>query len=112
MTTINLKDRWNHRSHVTVCQECNGLGEVHSHRQPTIHDPYPTSPCDECDGPNDPECVVCGYDLIVRGVDCLVCDTVAIMDANELRQFDADKFAAAAKVAVAAALAQALQVAA
>ena len=96
---------WNYHSHVTACTTCNGHGAVASQRPRTVSDPYPEDRCTDCDGePHEPECEVCGYNLPVAGFDCLACDTVANLNAGELANFDADKFAAAVKSAVGAAL--------
>lgn len=98
---------WNHNSWVKpACETCNGEGTVASHRRPSIWDPYPEDCCDDCDGePHEPECEVCGYNLEIDGFDCLACETVAHLGDKYLNQFDADKFAAAVKSALGAALA-------
>lgn len=110
---------WNYHSHVTTCPTCEGEGRVHSHRRPSTWDPYPENDCPDCDGPHEPECAVCGYNLPIAGYnlpiagyDCLVCDTVASLHPVALKAFDADVFAAALKVAVGKALTDSLQVAA
>ena len=98
---------WNERSHVKVCETCNGDGVVAAYRRPTVDDPYPDDPCPDCDGPHEPECEVCGYNLEVEGYDCLVCETVAGLWKPKLKAFDVDAFAKAAKVALAKALEEA-----
>ena len=97
---------WNYSSGVASCPECDGQGVVPAHRPRTVNDPYPEDRCEACDGEERaPECPVCGFDQVVIGYDCLACDTAASMYASDLAAFDADKFAAALKVAVGLALA-------
>jgi len=91
---------WNRYSHVKSCATCHGDGVVHAYRRQTVNDPYPEDRCPDCDGPHEPECEVCGYNLIVDGYDCLVCETVAALDNLALRGFDVDAFAKAARVAL------------
>ena len=92
---------WNSKSWVRpVCDTCEGQGMVHSYRRATVDDPYPESPCPDCDGPSEPECEVCGYDLEVDGFDCLACETAASLGPKALTAFDADAFVAALRVAI------------
>lgn len=105
------KRKWNWASQVTVCEACEGTGKLAAYRQPTINDPYPERPCDCGLGEHEPACEVCGYNLPVAGYDCLACDTVASLYATDLAKFDAERFTAAIKVAMAAAMADAQQVA-
>lgn len=107
-----MQKPWNYHSHVKACPTCEGEGTVAAYRRPTTWDPYPENPCPDCDGPNEPECEVCGYNLPVAGYDCLACDTVAALHPHELKAFDADAFVTAFKVASGKALAAAQQVAA
>ena len=100
MTTTTKPRAWNHNSQVVCCEFCDGLGVIHSQRKATTEDPYPEQPCENCDGPHEPECEVCGYDLVVSGYDCLVCDTVSGLITDEFAAFDVGKFAAALTVAV------------
>lgn len=95
---------WNYHSHVKVCPDCNGVGEVASHHRPSINDPYPSQPCENCDGPHEPECSVCGFNQQVAGYDCLACDTAASLHTHELRAFDAAAFTDALTVAIGKAL--------
>lgn len=91
---------WNKRSGVTACPTCEGHGRVAAFRLPTVNDPYPEMFCPDCDGEADAECPVCGFTQEVRGYDCLACDTVASLTDSELAAFDAEGFAAALKIAV------------
>jgi hypothetical protein len=100
-----MRAAWNYRSVVMACKDCDGTGEVHSNRIATINDPYPTNPCDCGLGQHEPECEVCGFNQVVGGYDCLVCNTIADLTDRELAQFDPEAFAAAVKVAHAKALA-------
>lgn len=96
---------WNSESVVTCCPTCDGHGRVASFRRASINDPYPDDVCQDCDGtPNEPECVVCGFNQQIAGADCLVCETIAMLHPHELKAFDADKFAEAIKHAHAAAM--------
>ena len=83
MTATTKPRAWNHNSQVTCCVVCEGTGTVRSQRKASINDPYPERPCEDCDGQRAPECEVCGYDLLVLGYDCLVCDTVGNLLADE-----------------------------
>ena len=67
---------WNYRSHVHVCDLCEGAGVVWSSHKATINDPYPEQPCECGLGEHEPECPVCGFQIVVPGYDCLACDTV------------------------------------
>ena len=95
--------RWNDGSRVTVCPDCQGAGVVWSPRPATIDDPYPEMACDNCDGPNGPECEVCGYTTEVQGYDCFACDTVNNIPEAQLASFDIDELAAAMREALDAA---------
>lgn len=99
---------WNRFSHVTTCPDCLGAGVVHAYRRATINDPYPESPCECGLGEHEPECAVCGYNLEVKGYDCLACDTVASLNGSALARFDAEAFTKALTVAMAAASREAL----
>ena len=101
---------WNHRSGVYCCTTCEGTGLVPAHRKATVNDPYPESPCPDCDGPHNAECSVCGFDQYIRGYDCYACETIAGLFPNDLAAFDVDAFAAALKVALATAKADARRV--
>lgn len=92
--------RWNDHSAVTVCTECNGHGTVRAFRQPTINDPYPETRCDCGLGEHEPCCAVCGYNLPVTGMDCLACETVALLSDSELGRFEPVAFAEAIAQAV------------
>jgi len=96
---------WNYYSAVPNCETCDGTGKVHSHRRPTIDDPYPVDRCEDCDRPNAHCCPVCGFGQHISGADCLACETVAMMFQHELADFDPAEFADAIKVAVSKALA-------
>lgn len=92
---MNTPRPWNWSSVVTACPECEGAGVVASHRQPTVNDPYPEKPCDNCDGEHAPECEVCGYGLEVSGYDCLACDTIASLTDKDFAKLDDSELAAA-----------------
>ena len=94
--------KWNYQSGVYVCDLCEGQGVVHSFRQATINDPYPETPCDCGLGEHEPECPVCGFGQQISGYDCVACDTIDSLTDADFANLDADAFAAAVKVAVAA----------
>ena len=96
---------WNYHSHATACSICGGAGVVDAYRQPTIDDPYPQEGCECGQGEHEPECAVCGFDQIIPGYDCLVCDTVASLHERDLLHFTVASFAAAWERAQTAALA-------
>lgn len=107
-----MRKHWNYFSGVTCCETCEGDGMVASLRRPTVDDPYPEQVCPDCDGPHPEECPVCGFNQSISGYDCLACETAAAMFPDSLADFDVDAFAAALKVAVGLALADARKVAA
>lgn len=86
---------WNYRSVVTTCPTCEGTGTVASHRRPTVDDPYPETPCDNCDGEHEPECEVCGFGLEVSGYDCLACDTIASLTDKDFAKLNDSELAGA-----------------
>lgn len=87
---------WNYNSEVRVCETCNGLGVIaHPTRRPTIDDPYPESPCPDCEGEHGPECEVCGFGQDVLGFDCLACDTIASLRDGDFAALNDAAFAAA-----------------
>ena len=102
----NATRPWNYNSHVTACETCGGAGYVDAHRQPTIDDPYPQHDCECGIGEHEPECAVCGFDQIIAGYDCIVCDTAATLREHDLRRFDTADFSAAWDRAADLALAQ------
>lgn len=107
-TTTTAADKWNRHSGVLACATCGGHGTFHSMRRATVNDPYPESPCPDCDGQEHyPECEVCGFDQEVAGFDCLACDTVEQLLPSALAGIDAEAFTAAFKRALAAARAAA-----
>jgi len=75
---------WNYHSAVTCCETCEGTGTVRAARRATIIDPYPESPCPDCDGEHLPECKVCGCGVIVPGYDCIACYVVGELPAHHL----------------------------
>ena len=81
---------WNYNSVVTACDECGGEGWVRSLRRPTVDDPYPETTCSACDGPQAPECTVCGCTTVVPGYDCIVCQTVGELPEALLTDKEAD----------------------
>lgn len=91
----NSTHKWDRDSDVTACPSCKGTGWVAASRRPTIDDPYPESPCPDCDGPQKPSCPVCGYDLEVAGYDCLACETIAALPKAVFDTFDLSAFAVA-----------------
>lgn len=91
---------WNKYSVVTDCPDCEGTGYVAGYQRPSIHDPYPERPCECGLGPHEPECDVCGFNQIIPGFDCFVCDTVAHLFDADLQKFDVARFSHALAVAV------------
>ena len=94
---------WNNRSVVECCDQCNGVGYVAAHYRPTIDDPYPQTVCECGLGEHEPCCEVCGFTQIVRGFDCLACNTVDGLFPADLAKLDVAAFVEAFGVAVAAA---------
>lgn len=84
-----MRPPWNQDSHVACLANCDGRSCNHF-----------------------TECAVCGYDLPVSGYDCFACDTAAVMFPATLKEWDADKFIAAMKVAVGLAIDEAERLAA
>lgn len=96
---------WNYKSGVTECTDCDGRGSVWDGKG-TGHAFDPDSSdidCDVCDGQGVHSCDVCGFDQIIDGVDCIVCDTVALMSPAQLKAFNLDSFIEAFKTALEAA---------
>lgn len=91
---------WYHESGVVACPTCDGRGEVASHKRPSTGDPYPTKRCEDCHGPHSPECPVCGFDQVVSGWDCLACDIVRGMTAEELENFSVVSFSVSLRTAL------------
>lgn len=94
---------WNYYGEVKVCRTCDGAGLIPSFRRATVDDPYPESPCPDCDGePHEPECEVCGFHLPIAGYDCFVCDTVSGLYAADAKAIlrDFDQFTSALRVAL------------
>jgi len=103
MTILTAIPRpWNYHSGVHNCATCNGLGVVSSQTRATTWDPYPETPCPDCDGvEHEAECAVCGSTLEMAGYDCFVCQTVDELPAN----VDADALTKAIRTALDARLA-------
>lgn len=80
---IEQLNAWCRQSGVSHCETCDDTGVVASHRRPTMDDPYPEEPCDNCDG-DDTSCKVCGNTVYVSGFDCLACDTVLNLSSDQL----------------------------
>lgn len=92
---------WNYKSVVTACLRCNGHGVIPANRRATINDPYPQDDCECGLGEHGPTCEVCGFNQIVRGFDCLACDTVWTLNAAELKALNVKVINEAMAVAVA-----------
>lgn len=98
--------KWNNKSWVRSCPECNGAGVVASRRIPTINDPYPERTCDCGLGEHIAECEVCGFTQDIPGYDCLACETIAALHRADLERLDVAEFAKALTVARQLALAE------
>lgn len=89
--------RWDYRSAVTECTECNGCGEVCV----TPFHTHPNDPdrcdrvCPNCCGAGHHACKVCGFDIVVPGYDCLVCFTTNELPAHLLTDQTATDIGAA-----------------
>lgn len=72
---------WNYHSAVTPCPTCEGTGEVWNGKGHGGNDPDSFDvDCPDCVGsPVEGlwPCKVCGFQHVVEGYDCLVCETVA-----------------------------------
>lgn len=102
MTAHSTITAWNYRSAVHVCPDCSGTGKVRAFRRATVNDPYPETDCDCGLGEHEPECPVCGFDQVVPGIDCLACETIALLHDKDFARFDPAKFAESIGHAVAA----------
>lgn len=96
-----MATKWNEKSGVTVCGPCQGSGKIWSNRRPTVDDPYPEKACKSCDGEHLPECPVCGFQHVVPGFDCIVCETVYNIPVDSLSLNFSDDFDAAIAKAMA-----------
>lgn len=101
---IEQLNAWCRQSGVGHCETCDDTGIVASHRRPTIDDPYPEAPCDDCDG-DDTSCKVCGNPVYVSGFDCLACDTVLNLSGDQLDTETAEELGKAITAAIEAAAA-------
>ena len=79
---------WGYYSGVHNCATCNGLGAVAASRRPTTWDPYPESPCPDCDGEHEAACDVCVSTIDAKGYDCLICSMVNDLPADALGRGD------------------------
>lgn len=100
MTSLTKPRAWDHDSHVTCCDTCDGTGLVHASRRATIDDPYPEQPCEDCAGPAPAECAVCGYDVVHAGYDCLACYVVGELSESDAEHFGVQTFALALQQAL------------
>lgn len=101
-TAPDIARPWDYLSGVSRCETCEGRGKVHSFRRATTWDPYPEVDCPDCDGEHEPECEVCGCEIIVSGYDCIACNIVSDLPAADLNPASIDRFVAAIKAAAAA----------
>lgn len=93
---------WNWRSGVLECRECEGAGAMWNGHG-TGHGNDPDSwdvECRDCEGHGHYPCEVCGFDVRTKGYDCLVCDTVDELTADEVAAVDAAALADAMAKAV------------
>lgn len=99
---IEQLNAWCRQSGVGHCETCDDTGMVASHRRPTIDDPYPEAPCDDCSA-EDTACKVSGNTVHIGGFDCLVCDMVLELPASQLDEDTALELGKALVAAVKAA---------
>lgn len=86
---------WNAKSQVRECPECDGNGwrdEWRGVYGTVFCEGGAEVRCDECNGLGQIDCPVCGFGQIVGGVDCMVCDTIALLTPEELAEFDRAMF--------------------
>ncbi len=69
---------WDYRSGVSECETCAGSGSVCKPPRGTYrYNPLEWEvPCEDCEGLGVHACPVCGFDEVVEGYDCIVCQTV------------------------------------
>lgn len=100
-TLIPLTRRWDYRSGVSECRDCEGAGFICK----TPHYTHPHDPrrvdveCDHCGSVGHTACEVCGFDIVVPGYDCIVCQTVCDMPYHLLTDETARHFGEALAVA-------------
>ena len=105
MRALPKPRHWHDASGVVPCRECDGEGSRPNrpHLHPADPDCWPVD-CPVCDGQGHHPCAVCGFDHIVPGYDCLVCDFTRELTPAQLRAINpadiADAFAAAVNVAL------------
>lgn len=96
MLTTTPRPEWYRRSGVTECQECDGHGMIA--RRPYLHPNDPDNwneDCDDCDGEGNSACETCGFDQLIVGYDCVVCETVYALTEAERAALDVGKLAEA-----------------
>lgn len=82
---------WDWASGVSECETCGGSGQVdktplgRAYRDPPG---YWDAPCPDCEEQGVSACEVCGFDVQIKGFDCIVCETVALIPRERLRSFD------------------------
>lgn len=65
---------WNFHSVVAECSECEGKGDYWQTQG--RNDPDACTECPHCEGVGHHACGVCGFDTIIPGYDCLICQMV------------------------------------
>jgi len=88
--------KWNHASGVIPCTLCEGRGTVWNGKGLGGNDPESWDiDCPDCEGHGHEPCKVCGFDMVVAGYDCLVCDTVYALTDKDLSLVDPVAFTVA-----------------
>ena len=97
---------WDYHSGVSECETCGGTGEVVKFPRGAYRlNPLEWSEiCEDCLGEGIHACKVCGFDDVVKGHDCIVCETVHDMTPAQMRSINpadlAEHFAQAFNVAL------------
>lgn len=97
---------WDYHSGVSECETCDGSGQVVKFPRGAYRlNPLEwTEGCEDCLGDGIHGCKVCGFDEVVQGYDCWVCQAVHDLSATNMKRINpadlADHFAQAFNAAL------------
>ena len=92
---------WDYASGVSECDTCEGSGNIcNPPRGAYNYNPLEwQEDCPDCEGLGIHACEVCGFDEVVKGYDCIVCQLVHDLEPANMRRINpadlADCFAQA-----------------